>query len=204
MFANLGPNACSVLIASLPQGIYVGKLERGSPTVPSAQKVVDGPNILLLNDRRNSFVKTLPLLRDHLCPRDPSLSSPPPLTTRNQYLSRLDLVERDHTSSDPGFDGTRWIISEDVNTEHLIDIFTSVVTGSEVIRDGYADFLNHIYWHKSRAVTLGPEIEELADSHPVKTWVFVFTRQHRFPTWKYRGFQTTVSPRDNLPEETQG
>ena len=57
-------------------------------------------------------------------------------------------------------------MSEDVNVEHLLDVFTSVDTDSKNAWDVCARFMEHLYWHKPRLVTLGPRIEALPDDHP--------------------------------------
>ena len=56
----------------------------------------------------------------------------------------------------------------DVNVEHLLDIFTSIDADSKNVWDVCATFMNHLYWHKLRHVTLGPKIEALLDEHPSK------------------------------------
>ena len=68
----------------------------------------------------------------------------------------------------PGFKESRWITSEDVNVEHLLDVFTSVDANSEDVWVACADFMNHLFWHKPRLVLLGPKIEALPDDHPSK------------------------------------
>lgn len=170
MFTNLGPYARRVLevIAFFPQGVDEGKLEWVFPTVPDAQKIVDGFNILSLTHKTGGFVTMLAPLRDHLRPKVPLSSLL--LVTRNQYFSRLGLMKSGHTPGDPGFDDTRWITTEDINAEHLINISLSpdAASDSEAVWNGCASFLDHIYWHKPRAVILGPQIEGLADDHPTK------------------------------------
>ena len=68
----------------------------------------------------------------------------------------------------PGFGEARWITSEDVNVEHLLDVFTSIDAKSEGVWDACAKFINHLYWHKPRLVILGPKIRALPDDHPFK------------------------------------
>lgn len=48
----------------------------------------------------------------------------------------------------PGFKETGWIIHEDVNVEHLIDIFTSIDVNSAKAWDACAHFMDHIGWHR--------------------------------------------------------
>ena len=102
-------------------------------------------------------------LRDHLSPRDPT-SFPLLHATRDRYFSRLSV---DVDPGNPGFDGAGWITSEDVNIEHLLDVFTSVEDSVEVW-DACACFMNHLYWHKKRLIVLRPKIEGLPDDHRSK------------------------------------
>ena len=64
----------------------------------------------------------------------------------------------------PGFEGTRWVVSEDMNVEYLFDVFTTAgnAWGTCIY------FMEHLYWHKPRLVTLGSKIEALADDHSSK------------------------------------
>ena len=66
----------------------------------------------------------------------------------------------------PGFREARWITSEDVNVEHLLDIFTSVDGDSERVCDACSHFMYHLYLHKPRIVILVPKVEALPDNHP--------------------------------------
>ena len=59
-------------------------------------------------------------------------------------------------------------MSEDVNIEHLLDVFTSIDANSGDVWNACAYFMNHLYWHKKRLVVLGPKIERLADNHYLK------------------------------------
>ena len=103
-------------------------------------------------------------LRDHLRPKDPTLS--PLLNTAKEcYFSWMSTYIR---PGEPGFEESRWIRSEDVNVEHLLDILTSIDPSSEVVWDICYKFMNYLFWHKPRLVMLGPKIEALADDHPTK------------------------------------
>ena len=69
---------------------------------------------------------------------------------------------------EPNFGESRWIRSEDVNVEHLLDVFTTIDVDSDSLWDSYAKFISHLYWHKSRPTILAPKIEGLPDDHPSK------------------------------------
>ena len=99
-------------------------------------------------------------LRDYLYPKDPKSC-----TAKVCFFSRL-LVYVDPDS--PGSEEARWITSEDVNVEHLLDVFTSVDSNSGVVWDICAHFMRHLYWHKLRLVVLGPTIEGHPDDHRSK------------------------------------
>ena len=103
-------------------------------------------------------------LRDYLRPQDPA-SSPLLLTTKECYFHRLSV---DISPGEPGFEEARWAVSEDVNVEHLLDVFTSVDPDSVGVWDVCIHFMEHLYWHKKRLVILGPKIEALPDDHRYK------------------------------------
>jgi len=114
-------------------------------------------------------------LRDYLRPKDPT-SSLLLSMAKERYFSRLSIsIHPDR----PGFEESRWIISEDVNVEHLLDVFTSVDSNPKNVWDVCARFMDHLYWHKPRLIILGPKIEALPDDHPSKpqrlgdlSWLF--------------------------------
>ena len=60
------------------------------------------------------------------------------------------------------------MVEEDVNVEHLLDVFTTIDPGEGYIWDACYDFLEHLRWHKPRLTTLTPKIEALSDHHPSK------------------------------------
>ena len=166
MFQELGPDARGILgvIAFFPQGVDENNIEWLFPTV------FDGPNIfnvfciLSLAHRSNGFVAMLAPLRDHLCPKDPR-SSPLLCTAKDQYFGRLSIGVY---PGKPGYEESQWIKSEDVNTEYLLDIFTTIDTDSNSVWDVCSYFMEHLDWHKPRLVLLGPKLEALPDAHPSK------------------------------------
>jgi tetratricopeptide (TPR) repeat protein len=68
----------------------------------------------------------------------------------------------------PGYEEGPWIRSEDVNVEHLLDVFTSIDANSDDAWAACGGFMHHLYWHKKRLTVLGPKIEGLPDDHPSK------------------------------------
>ena len=166
MFQELGPDARGLLgvVAFFPQGIDENNLEWLFPTVSNGAKAIDNFCILSLTYRSNGFVTMLAPLRDYLHPKDPK-SSPLLRTTKECYFRRLSVHV--HPNS-PGFEEAQWITSEDVNVEHMLDVFTSTDTGFDGVWDACAHFMEHLGWHKQRLVVLGPKIEGLPDDHRSK------------------------------------
>ena len=166
MFRQLGPDARDLLgvIAFFPQGVNENNLDWLFPTTPDPSALFDAFCVLSLTHRSNGFVTMLVPLRDHLRPKDP-LSSPLLCTTKESYFTRLS----DEPDPDaPGFEQTRWIISEDKNVEHLLDVLTSVNVDLDGLLGACASFLYHLHWHKPRKTVLGAKIEALPDDHPSK------------------------------------
>ena len=167
-FRNLSPIALEVLgvVAFFPQGINEDNLDWLFPTISDIMGILDTFCALSLTYRSTDFITMLAPLRDYLGPQDPR-TSPLLCATKDLYFRRLRLLgglEPDQ----PGFGESRWIRSEDVNVEHLLNIFTSLDTDSDDTWDACADFTMHLYWHKPRFTVLRPRMEGLSDDHHSK------------------------------------
>jgi len=103
-------------------------------------------------------------LQDYLSPRDPGMS-PLLLATKERYFTRM-LVNFDPNMFN--FKETQWIISEDINVEHLLDVFTTIDANSDSIWATCINFMEHLYWHKRRPTILKSKIEGLPDDHHSK------------------------------------
>jgi tetratricopeptide (TPR) repeat protein len=165
-FQSLGPNARDLLgvIAFFPQGIYENHLDWLLPSISNSQTTFDEFCVLSLTYRTNGFATMLAPIRDYLGPQDPR-SSPLLCATRDQYFSRLSV---DVGPSKPGFREARWVVLEDVNVEHLLDIFTSINPEGDKIWDACYHFIMHLHWHKPRPTMLRSKIEALPDVHRCK------------------------------------
>ena len=166
MFQELGPNARGLLevVAFFPQGIDEKNIDWLFATVSNGQDILDKLCTLSLTYRSNGFIMMLAPLRGHLYPKDP-MSSPLLGAAKGCYFARLSTgIDPD----EPNLEESRWITSEDVNIEHLLDVFTSLDPSSEIVWDACAGFLYNLHFHKSRLTTLGPKIEALPDNHPSK------------------------------------
>ena len=167
-FNKLGSNARELLgvVAFFPQGIDENNFDWLFPTIPNGKDIFDKFCILSLTHRSNGFITMLAPLRDYLGPRDPRSSSLL-RTTKDRYSNRLQLLG-DLEPDQPGYKESRWIRSEDVNVEHLLNIFTSFDVDADRIWDTCADFITHLDLHKPRFTILGPKVEGLPDDHQSK------------------------------------
>jgi tetratricopeptide (TPR) repeat protein len=165
MFHELGPNARDLLsvVAFFPQGVSENNLDWFFPTLSNKRDVFDKLCILSLTYRSNGFITMLAPLRDYLHPENPTLS-PQLCATKECYFKRLSV--RAYPGS-PNCEDS-WITLEDVNVEHLLDVFTSISADSSNVWIACAHFMEHLYWHKQRLVILGPKFEELPDCYPFK------------------------------------
>jgi tetratricopeptide (TPR) repeat protein len=184
MFCKLGPDARDLLgvIAFFPQGIDENNIGQLFSTISRKRNIFTRQNIfhkrntlrrqnifdkfcvLSLTYRSNGFITMLAPLQEYLCPKDPK-SSPLLCTAKKCYFS---LLAAEVDPEEPGFEEAKWIISEDVNVEHLLNVFTSIDTGSKDVWDACASFMRHLFWHKPQLVILGPKFEGLPDNHPSK------------------------------------
>ena len=165
-FRELGPDARDLLgvVAFFPQGINENNLDWLFPTISNRRPIFDKFCVLSLAHRSDGFITMLAPLRDYLRPKDPA-SSPLLHTTKDHYFSRLSTNVH---PNEPGFEESRWIVSEDVNVEHLLDIFTTTDVNSNNAWGVCDYFMGHLYWHKPRLVVLGPKFEGLPDDHRSK------------------------------------
>ena len=166
MFKELGPDARGLVgvVAFYPQGVDEDNINWLFPTVPNGTHIFDRFCILSLTYRSNGFITMLAPLRDHLCPKDP-MSSSLLCTTKERYFDRMSVIL---SPNRPGFGDSRWIISEDVNVEHLLNVFTSIDPDSADTWEAFINFMYHMGWHKPRATVLKKRIEELPDDHSYK------------------------------------
>ena len=165
-FQELGPDARLLLevVAFLPQGINEKNTDLLFTTISNIPEMLDKFCALSLAYRNDGFVTMLAPLRDHLRPKDPRLS-PLLRTTKENYFKQLS---SEVLPGAPGFEETRWIATEDINIEHLLDVFITVDARSKGVWDACTKFMAQLYWHKPRVLVLGPKIEALPDSHPFK------------------------------------
>ena len=167
LFQELGPDARVVLgvVAFFPQGIDENNVDCLLPTISDRTNIFDKFCALSLTYRSKGFVRMLAPLRDYLSPKDPKLC-PLICTIKERYFTRMS-VDLDPTK--PQFKEARWIASEDVNVEHLLNAFTSIGASSDDVWDACANFMSHLFWHKPRLTVLGPKIEGLPDAHRSKS-----------------------------------
>ena len=165
-FCSLDPNARDILgvIAFFPQGINEKNLDWLFPAFSNRQHLFDTFSLLSLTYRSNGFVTMLAPIRDYLGPQDP-WSFPLLCATRDRYFSRLS-IGADPDS--PGFREGRWVVLEDINIEHLLDLSTSAEPSTGAVWEACYHFMIHLRWNKPRQTTLRSKIEALADDHPSK------------------------------------
>ena len=165
-FRKLGSDARDLLgvVAFIPQGVNEKNLEWLFPTIPNIKNTFDKFCALSLTYRTHGFITMLAPIRGHLCPREPA-SSHFLCATKDRYFARLSVYL---DPDEPGFGEARWIKSEDLNVEHLLDVFTSIDANALEVWDACVRFMDHLYWQKPRQTVLRPKVEALPDSHPSK------------------------------------
>ena len=167
MFKQLGPDARELLgvVAFFPHGVNENNLAWLFPSISNCRNILDKFCVLSLTYKSKGFITMLAPLRDYLRPNDPKSSSLL-CTTKEHYLTRMSIkIDPD----EPEYEDTRWIVSEDVNVEHLLDVFTSVDASSDDIWEACANFMKYLYWHKPRQTLLGSRVERLPDDHRSKS-----------------------------------
>jgi tetratricopeptide (TPR) repeat protein len=166
MFEELGPDARALLgvVAFFPQGVDENNVDWLFPTIPNGIDTLDGFCVLSLTRRSNGFITMLAPLRDYLSPRDPK-SSPLLCTVKERYFIRMSV---DLNPNRPEFGEAQWIGSEDINVEHLLDVFTTIDGDSDNVWEACANFMNHLRWHKNRPTVLRAKVEGLPDGHCCK------------------------------------
>ena len=172
MFQELGPNARELLgvIAFFPQGLNEDNVDRMFLKISDVPSMLDIFCNLSLAYRSDGFITMLAPLRDYLRPKDPMASSFLCMA-KEHYLGRLSGAL---SSNGSGSDASRCITSEDVNLEHLLDVFTTIDADSEDVWDACSHFMMHLYLYKPRLVILGPKFEALPDTHPDKPDCLLF------------------------------
>ena len=120
MFRELGPDARELLgvIAFFPQGFDENNIGWLLPTISNGTPFFDKFCMLSLTYRSNGFTTMLAPLREYLRPNDPRSSSLL-CATKELYFAR---ISADLNPNRPQFGDSRWIASEDVNVEHLLDV----------------------------------------------------------------------------------
>ena len=166
MFRALGPDTWGVLevIAFFPQGIDENNLDWLLPSISNRTAILDTFCILSLTHRTNGFITMLAPLRDYLRPRDP-MSSPLLREIKGRYFARMSI---EFSRYKPVFRESRWIISEDINVEHLLNVFASVDANKDEVWRSCCNFIQHLEWHKPRRTVLRQKIEGLPDDHRYK------------------------------------
>ena len=147
LFRELGLDARALLedVAFFPQGVNEDNVDWLFSTISNRTNVFDRFCILSLTYRSNGFVTMLAPLRNHLFPSDPKSSSLL-CTTKERYFTRMS-VKIDPNK--PNFGEAQWITSEDVNVEHLLEVFTTIDPNSGSVWGACVNFMQHLFWHKN-------------------------------------------------------
>ena len=164
-FQKLGVDARELLgvVAFFPQGIDKKNLDWLFPTISDRKNIFNKFCVLSLAYPSSGYITMLAPIRDYLRPQDPR-SSPLLCATKDRYFTRLSV---DIYAEEPSFGEAEWIKSEDVNVEHLLDVFISINADVGTL-EACAHFTEHLYWHKPRQTVLGSKIKGLPEDHPSK------------------------------------
>ena len=165
-FSKLGPNARDLLgvIAFFPHGVDERSLDWLFPTIPDRKNIFDKFCALSLTYRSNDTFMMLAPIREYLRPRGRQV--PPFLhVAKDRYFARLS-VRPD--PNQPRFEEAQWFMSEDVNVEHLLDVFTLIDRKANDVWDACVRFMEYLCWQKPRQTTLKSKIECLPNGHPSK------------------------------------
>jgi hypothetical protein len=149
------------VVAFFPQGVGENNFGWLFPTIPNRTDALDKFCIFSLRYRSNGFVTMLAPLRDYLSLKDPK-TSPLLRTAKEYYYTRMSVVIG---PKEPNFEETQWIMSEDVNVEHLLDVFTTIDTNSKEVWHACTSFMEHLLWHRKRLTVLKPKFESLPDDY---------------------------------------
>ena len=163
MFRELGPDTRGLLevIAFFPQGTDENNIDWLFPSISNRTTILDTFCALSLAYRTAGSITMLAPLRDYLRPRDPT-SSPLLCAIKDRYFARLSIEFNRNT---PAFRESRWIVPEDINVEHLLDVFASIDANTDEVWRACYNFIRHLHWHKPRRTILRPKIEGLPDDH---------------------------------------
>ena len=167
MFCELGSEARELLgvVAFFPQGVDENNVDWLLLTISNGTLFFDKFCMLSLTYRCNGFITMLAPLREYLRPNDPN-TSPLLCAIKEHYFRRMSV---DLNPNRPEFGDSRWIASEDVNVEHLLNVFIPIDANSEGVWDACVGFIRHLYFHKPRQTMLKSRIEGLPDDHPSKS-----------------------------------
>jgi len=94
-----------------------------------------------------------------------SKSFPLLCTAKERYFDRLSVYLDPHN---PDFDEARWLISEDINVEHLLGVFTTIDGDLDGVWKACVEFVGHVYWRKTQLTMLRARMEGLPDDQRSK------------------------------------
>jgi hypothetical protein len=77
-------------------------------------------------------------------------------------------MSADSSPEKPNFGETQWITSEDINIEHLLDVFTTIDGNSDDVWKACANFMTHLHWYKKPSRFSEAKVEGLPDDHYLK------------------------------------